>query len=92
MPVGDSRKEFLLSTVGGQFSLSSAELEVQGLHDSPALNSFLDDGNVTSLCANAQNKGNDVTVTFSNTVSNNCRLISLVFNFVSILILAKSFF
>ena len=68
MPVGDSRKEFLLSTVGSQFSLSPAELEVQGLHDSQALNSFLDDGNVTSLCANAQTKGDDVAVTFSNKV------------------------
>lgn len=68
MPVGDSRKEYILSTIGGHFSLSSAEIEVQGLHDNSALNSFLDDGNITSLCAAIKLSDKDKIVHMSNKV------------------------
>lgn len=78
MPVGDSRKEYLLTTVGGHFSLSPDELEVQGLFDSSALNSFLDDGNITSLTASVSSSDKDRKVTLSNKVSLISRLFPLI--------------
>lgn len=68
MPVGDSRKDYILSAIGGHYSLSAAEVEVLGLHDDSALNSFLDDGNTSSLCANITQKGNDKSIKLSNKV------------------------
>ena len=67
--MGDSRKDYILSAIGGHYSLSSSEVEVLGLHDDAALNSFLDDGNVSSLCANVVQKGKDRTIKLSNKVS-----------------------
>lgn len=69
MPVGDSRKDYILSTLGGHYSLSSSEIEVLGLHDEKALNSFLDDGNTTSLCVNAVQNGKEKIIKLSNKVN-----------------------
>lgn len=71
MPVGDSRKDYILSTIGGHFTLSSAEIEVQGLQDNSNLNSFLDDGNTTSLCAAIKKSDKDKVVHLSNKVMYN---------------------
>lgn len=67
MPVGDSRKAHILATIGGHFSIPANDDGLASLHDSSALNNFLDDGNVTSLAASLV-KGKDRLVTLSNKV------------------------
>lgn len=46
---GDSRKDFILATVGNFFSYSSSDGAVSHIADSKELNSFLDDGNCMVL-------------------------------------------
>ena len=48
---GDSRKEFILASTGNFYGLSVTDGVVKNCHDEPALNNFLDDGNVSVLCA-----------------------------------------
>lgn len=72
MPVGDSRKDYIFTTIGGHFSLSPAEIELQGLLDSSAVNSFLDDGNVTSFSATIKSNDADRKVHLSTKVNLAC--------------------
>lgn len=69
MPVGDSRKEFIFTTIGSHLSLSPAEIEIQELHDNQSVNSFLDDGNVNALCASAKTADKDRRIRLSNKVT-----------------------
>ena len=64
MPVGDSRKAHLLSTIASHFSIPSGGGSIESLHDNNALNSFLDDGNITALSANHK----DNVISLSNKV------------------------
>lgn len=68
MPAGDSRKDYLFNSIGGYFSLSPAEIELQGLHDNSALDSFLDDGNTTSFSATIKADDKDRKVHLSTKV------------------------
>ncbi|XP_041357041.1 cytoplasmic dynein 2 heavy chain 1-like isoform X2 [Gigantopelta aegis] len=54
---GDSRKNFLLATTANYFSLPVNDGGIQALDKSPALNSFLDDGNVPLLAARNDPRG-----------------------------------
>lgn len=68
MPAGDSRKEYIFATIGGHFSLSAAEIELQGLHDDSSLNSFLDNGNITSFSAAVKSSDPEKQIHLSNKV------------------------
>lgn len=49
MMSGDTRKDFILSTIGNFFGYSSSDGAVSHISDSKELNSFLDDGNCMVL-------------------------------------------
>ncbi len=48
---GDSRKDFILSTISNHFGYSVTDGAVAHIPDSKELNSFLDDGNCPLLAA-----------------------------------------
>ena len=48
---GDSRKDFILATIGNFFSVSVTDGMVKHIFDSSELNAFLDDGNCSVLAA-----------------------------------------
>ena len=48
---GDSRKDFILATIGNFFSVSVTDGMVKHIFDSTELNAFLDDGNCSVLAA-----------------------------------------
>ena len=48
---GDSRKDFILATIGNFFSVSVTDGMVKHIFDSLELNAFLDDGNCSVLAA-----------------------------------------
>lgn len=48
---GDSRKEFVLATIGNHFGYSVTDGTVVHISDSNELNTFLDDGNCLLLAA-----------------------------------------
>jgi len=48
---GDSRKDFILATIGNFFSISVTDGMVKHIFDSAELNAFLDDGNCSVLAA-----------------------------------------
>lgn len=51
---GDSRKNFLLSTIGNYFGYSVEDGAILHIQDSRELNNFLDDGNCMVLAAHAE--------------------------------------
>ena len=67
---GDSRKDFVLATTANYFAVQVTDGSIQSLLNSPALNSFLDDGNATVLAGRFDVKGGRAKgFTFSNKVS-----------------------
>ena len=54
---GDSRKDFLLATTANYFAVQVTDGSITSLQSSPALNSFLDDGNATVLAGRFDTKG-----------------------------------
>ena len=56
MPSGDSRKEYVLATVGNYFGISLSDAGLSGQHDNSALNNFLDDGSCFILAASGGKK------------------------------------
>ena len=66
---GDSRKDFILTTTANYFAVQVTDGSIQSLLNSPALNSFLDDGNATVLAGRFEMKGGRAKgFTFSNKV------------------------
>ena len=51
---GDSRKDFLVTTIGNHFGYSTGDGAVSHIYDSKELNSFLDDGNCGVLGARVE--------------------------------------
>ena len=51
---GDSRKDFILATVGNHFGYSVSDGAVLHIQSSPELNTFLDDGSCPVLAAHAE--------------------------------------
>ncbi len=51
---GDSRKEFVVATIGNYFGYSPSDGAVSHIHDSRELNNFLDDGNCSVLATHAE--------------------------------------
>ena len=54
MMSGDTRKDFILATIGNFFGYSSSDGAVSHISDSKELNSFLDDGNCMVLALHAE--------------------------------------
>jgi hypothetical protein len=69
MPAGDSRKEYLLSTTGNNFGISTSDSILASQHDASAVNSFLDDGNISILAARLEGKPDSRSIKFSNKVT-----------------------
>lgn len=46
---GDSRKDFILATIGNHFGYSVSDGAVAHVRDSKEINTFLDDGNCSVL-------------------------------------------
>ena len=67
MPSGDSRKEYVLATVGNYFGISLSDPGLSGQHDNSALNNFLDDGSCFILAASGESQGGK-KVAFQNKV------------------------
>ena len=65
---GDSRKDFILATTANYFAVQVTDGSIQSLQNSPALNSFLDDGNATVLAGRFDMKGRSKGFNFSNKV------------------------
>ena len=65
---GDSRKDFILVTVANYFGIPINEQAITNLFNAPALNGFLDDGNV-SILAGKLNQKSGKRVDFQNKVS-----------------------
>ena len=65
---GDSRKDFVLVTTANYFAIPITDNAITSLFNSPALNNFLDDGNVTILAGKLDSK-NDRRIDFQNRVS-----------------------
>ncbi len=51
---GDSRKDFILATLGNYFGYSPSDGAISHIQDSRELNNFLDDGNCTVLATHAE--------------------------------------
>ena len=51
---GDSRKDFILATIGNHFSYTVADGAISHILDSKELNNFLDDGNCSVLATHAE--------------------------------------
>lgn len=66
---GDSRKDFILATTANYFAVDVNDGSLKNLPDSPALNSFLDDGNASVLGGKLDPKSRVKLVTFANKVS-----------------------
>ena len=64
---GDSRKDFVLVTTANYFSIPITDNAITSLFNSPALNNFLDDGNVTILAGKIDSK-NERRIDFQNRV------------------------
>ena len=65
---GDSRKDFVLVTTANYFAVPITDNAITNLFNSPNLNNFLDDGNVTVLAAKLDVK-NDRRIDLQNRVS-----------------------
>lgn len=66
---GDSRKDFILTTTANYFAVPVNDGALKNLPDSPALNSFLDDGNASVLAGKLDPKSRVKLIMFSNKVS-----------------------
>jgi dynein heavy chain 2 len=71
MPTGDSRKDYILATTANYFGVGVADAAITALHDSTALNSFLDDGNIDLCAGRIETRGNAKRLAFSNKVQFN---------------------
>lgn len=65
---GDSRKDFILATTANYFAVPVNDSSLKNLPDSPALNSFLDDGNANVLAGKLDPKSRVKLVYFSQKV------------------------
>jgi dynein heavy chain 2 len=65
---GDSRKDFVLATTANHFGVQVNDASLKNLPDSPALNSFLDDGNASVLSGRLDPKSRIKLLMFSNKV------------------------
>ena len=52
----DSRKDFVLATIGNFYGMGTSDTAVSVCYGDSALNSFLDDGNVSVLVAKQDGK------------------------------------
>ena len=65
---GDSRKDFILVTVANYFGVAINEPVITNLFNAPALNGFLDDGNI-SILAGKINPKSGKRIDFQNKVN-----------------------
>ncbi|KAJ8297985.1 hypothetical protein KUTeg_024516 [Tegillarca granosa] len=65
---GDSRKDYILATTANHFGVPVSEGAITSLIDSPALNSFLDDGNAPILAGKFDTKGQRKKIIFANKI------------------------
>jgi len=66
---GDSRKDYLLATTGNYFGVAQTDGIVTTLADTPPMNGFLDDGNISILVARPDPRSSGRRLMLSNKVS-----------------------
>lgn len=81
MPTGDARKEFIFAAAGSYFGLSSGDEAIVSQQNTPALNTFLDDGGASVLAAYLDGR----KIILSNTVRYSANLsccLCIMLNFI----------
>ncbi|OWF37256.1 Cytoplasmic dynein 2 heavy chain 1 [Mizuhopecten yessoensis] len=71
MPGGDSRKEYLLATTANYFGVPPTDGIITTLGETPSMNSFLDDGNVSVLVARPDARTSGRRLLLSNKIEPN---------------------
>ncbi|XP_076467409.1 LOW QUALITY PROTEIN: cytoplasmic dynein 2 heavy chain 1-like [Babylonia areolata] len=65
---GDSRKDFILVTVANYFGIAINDQAITNLFNTPSLNSFLDDGNISILAGKVDERSGRRIVEFQNRI------------------------